>query len=302
MFTIPRRRALQGAIATFAASALPGDVWAQSRAQVREIQQVLAEIGLEPGPADGAAGPRTRAALDRFMVHRGVPFDGTITEGVWREVVGVTRVNLPETPGLRMQIGQPRFTSADSYSRSPENPGEFTLRLRRGDYDPVDYRRNRNIYSSGRAVNFGKQRAELSSQRLRVGQSYTIEFEANVSSPTAGTFFQFKARDPAMVLLAYPDAIRFNAGLTVQNIALLRGDWIGAWHRFRIGFHPDRGRGSWVRFILNDNEVFDSRGRDLDFPFDIAFLKCGLYRSNLRTSAEVSFRNMSLREGPPQDA
>lgn len=297
-----RRQVLQGTLATIAASTFAVPLAAQSRAQVLDIQRVLAQLGLEPGPADGAPGPRTRTALDRFMNHRGVSFDGTITEGVWREVIGVTRINLPDTPGLQLGIVPPRLPSADSYARSTNNPRQFTLRLRRGDYDPVDYRGNRNIFSSGLGINFSKQRAELSSQQLRLGRSYTIEFEVNISNPSAGTFFQFANGDSAMVLLAYPDAIRFNAGQAAQNIALLRGDWIGSWHQFRIGFHPDSARGSWVRFFVNGTEVFDSRGRDLDLPFVNAFLKCGLYRGNIPTSAEVSFRNMSLRDGPPQDA
>ena len=294
-----RRHLVMGGFAAMAVSLLKSPAVAQTRTQIREIQNVLAEIGLEPGPADGAMGPKTRAALERFLDHRGVDFDGTVSNEIWREVIGITRVDLPDTPGLRMQMGQPRFTSADSYSRDPNDPRVFTLRLRKGDYDPVDYRGNRNIFSSGAMVNLGKQRAELSSQRLRLSQAYTIEFDVLVSSPTAGTFFQFKASEPAMVLLSYPDAIRFNAGQSVQNVALLRGDWIGNWHHFKIGFYPDGGRGTWVQFIVDDNEVFDSRGRDLDFPFDYAFLKCGLYRGKVTTPAAVTFRNLSLRNGAP---
>jgi peptidoglycan hydrolase-like protein with peptidoglycan-binding domain len=42
-------------------------------AQVREAQTLLAELGFDPGPADGAAGRRTKAAAAAFRAERGLP-------------------------------------------------------------------------------------------------------------------------------------------------------------------------------------------------------------------------------------
>ena len=46
------------------------------RDSVRTIQQLLAEGGYEPGPADGLAGRQTRAAIARYQRARGLPVTG----------------------------------------------------------------------------------------------------------------------------------------------------------------------------------------------------------------------------------
>ena len=40
------------------------------------IQRRLAELGYDPGPADGRAGPRTRTAIQAFQRARGLPAEG----------------------------------------------------------------------------------------------------------------------------------------------------------------------------------------------------------------------------------
>jgi peptidoglycan hydrolase-like protein with peptidoglycan-binding domain len=46
------------------------------------VQRELARLGLDPGPADGAAGPRTAAAVRAFQSATGLPVDGEATEPV----------------------------------------------------------------------------------------------------------------------------------------------------------------------------------------------------------------------------
>ena len=54
------------------ASALAG------RIDIREAQRTLAVLGLDPGPADGVLGPRTKAALTRFQQAEGVRPSGVL--------------------------------------------------------------------------------------------------------------------------------------------------------------------------------------------------------------------------------
>jgi peptidoglycan hydrolase-like protein with peptidoglycan-binding domain len=52
-----------------APTAMTGDL---PRERVRRVQERLAAAGFDPGPADGIAGPRTRAALRAFQEARGL--------------------------------------------------------------------------------------------------------------------------------------------------------------------------------------------------------------------------------------
>jgi TPR repeat protein len=55
-----------------------------ARETVQAVQQLLQQLGLNPGPADGFIGPRTTAAIKRFQESAGVPADGLPSESVLR--------------------------------------------------------------------------------------------------------------------------------------------------------------------------------------------------------------------------
>jgi hypothetical protein len=57
-------------------TAWPTDDPGLSRAQRRELQELLAARGFDVGSPDGAVGPRTRAAIRAFQVSAGLPEDG----------------------------------------------------------------------------------------------------------------------------------------------------------------------------------------------------------------------------------
>jgi lytic murein transglycosylase len=54
----------------------PTDDPGLSRAQRRELQELLVKRGYDVGAVDGAIGPRTRAAIEAFQLSAGLPVDG----------------------------------------------------------------------------------------------------------------------------------------------------------------------------------------------------------------------------------
>ena len=50
-----------------------------SRADIRRAQELLAQLGFDPGPIDGLIGPRTREAVQGFEEARGLPASGDVT-------------------------------------------------------------------------------------------------------------------------------------------------------------------------------------------------------------------------------
>lgn len=56
---------------------------ANRRELVREVQSMLAELGYDPGPADGLMGQRTRSAIRAYQLHSGLSVDGEPSSTVY---------------------------------------------------------------------------------------------------------------------------------------------------------------------------------------------------------------------------
>ena len=56
------------------------DIVLTSRAAIRETQSLLAELGYQPGPADGLWGPKTGVAFRSFLVDQNLPESDVLTE------------------------------------------------------------------------------------------------------------------------------------------------------------------------------------------------------------------------------
>ncbi len=106
-----------------------------SRALVQDVQRMLAELGYDPGPADGAMGERTRSAIRKYQGHSGFRQDGVPSEslrtalaadlgypagstGQAPTVPATPAPTTTTTPATSPQI--PRYSS--NYQRRPANP------------------------------------------------------------------------------------------------------------------------------------------------------------------------------------
>ena len=57
-------------------SRAPPELLQLSREQVRMLQSILTERGIDPGPVDGILGSATRSAIQQFQQQRGLVADG----------------------------------------------------------------------------------------------------------------------------------------------------------------------------------------------------------------------------------
>lgn len=56
--------------------------YSQGSELTAEIQRLLTQLGYDPGPADGVYGPQTRAAIEAFQRHEGLPVDGQVSDAL----------------------------------------------------------------------------------------------------------------------------------------------------------------------------------------------------------------------------
>lgn len=279
---------------------MPGPVFAQ----VREAQAILNTLRLDAGPVDGVMGPKTVKAWQAFLRHRGLSESRPLDYAGLEELRGQRNISLPSTDGIRLSIASGRFPSTDTYQRDPDNPRAFSVRLRKGDYDPVDYRGSTSPFEQTAGINFNKQRAELESQRLRPDRTYTVDFEVNIDNDKAGSIFQIHGADGIAFLMAYSDAIRLSAGPYIQK-AVYRGAWLGTWQKIRIVFHPASEGNSWFRVYVNEVQTLDTMDLEGRLPMGHAVLHFGMYRGGSEAETVARYRSLALVSGdigaPPPD-
>jgi len=269
-------------------------------AKLAEVQTALNTWQLEAGHADGVWTQETEAALTRFLSHRGLTFDGAFGDEEYAEVMGQTDVELPHAEGISLcQTGG--FPSVNSYALSASDPGEFSVTLRKGDYDRTDYRGITAVYDVSKQ-NFSRQRAEVySCEWLAAGEVYTLDFDVRISHVSAGTFFRIKSEDEegAVTLAAFPGSLRVDAGPAVTMKATYRGDILNNWLNVRAVFMPGNAGEHFARFYVEGKPGFELAGGETNFGFSSkgAQLTFGPYRGNSALEAEVSFRNVRLTEG-----
>lgn len=70
---------------------------ASDEATVKQVQQILADLGYAPGPIDGAMGEETQRAVSAFQRDRKIAQNGRITPELLREIKRVTGRDLAVT-------------------------------------------------------------------------------------------------------------------------------------------------------------------------------------------------------------
>ncbi len=92
-------------------------VWVATLAQVQEVQRRLAELGFDPGGADGKIGPRTIAAIRKYQQSIEIEADGKLTADLYRRLT---------TPPDAVPTATPTFTepaeSAEESQQSTDCP------------------------------------------------------------------------------------------------------------------------------------------------------------------------------------
>ena len=71
------------------------------KAGIAEAQQLLAQLGFKPGPADGILGRRTSRGIKQYQSSAGLPNDGKATSGLLRELRKLTRGATTKTTPTR---------------------------------------------------------------------------------------------------------------------------------------------------------------------------------------------------------
>lgn len=95
----------------------------RDREAVAEVQRRLAELGYDPGPADGIPGARTRAAIEAFQRDRGLPVDSRVTDAL----LATLRQPFGPPPGPAVAARpQPELPTAGTPPSAAPGPPEGT--------------------------------------------------------------------------------------------------------------------------------------------------------------------------------
>jgi peptidoglycan hydrolase-like protein with peptidoglycan-binding domain len=83
--------------------------------QTARVQAMLAELGYDPGPADGVSGAKTRSAIRSFESHSGLPITGAVSRTVHDQLTNDLGYAASASPSL------PAANTRDSGLRTPSS-------------------------------------------------------------------------------------------------------------------------------------------------------------------------------------
>jgi peptidoglycan hydrolase-like protein with peptidoglycan-binding domain len=91
---------------------------ALNRTEVMDLQWNLAVHGYDPGPADGVAGPRTRAAIHQYQMDAGLPADGRASAALLDHL----QFTDPPVRNTRVAGANPQYPGDPQYPANPQYP------------------------------------------------------------------------------------------------------------------------------------------------------------------------------------
>src|SRR5262245_8943087 len=91
---------------------------ALNRTEIMDLQWNLAVHGYDPGPADGVAGPRTRAAIEQYEMDAGLPMDGRASAALLDHL----QFTDPPVRNTRVAGGNPQYPANSQYPSNPQYP------------------------------------------------------------------------------------------------------------------------------------------------------------------------------------
>ena len=91
---------------------------ALNRTEVMDLQWNLAVHGYDPGPADGVAGPRTRAAIEQYEIDAGLPADGRASIALLDHL----QFTDPPVRNTRVAGATPQYPANPPYPAGDANP------------------------------------------------------------------------------------------------------------------------------------------------------------------------------------
>jgi hypothetical protein len=107
--------------------------WTPTSTQVQDIQRRLAELGFNPGSADGKIGPRTLAALQEYQRSINVDVDGQLTEDLYLRLMAppTPAANSAESPPVAETV-KPEGAALPAPSACPPAAGKWLFQDQQG--------------------------------------------------------------------------------------------------------------------------------------------------------------------------
>ena len=137
------------------------------RASTRQIQEALAAQGYRPGPADGAMGPKTRAAIKAWQQANGYGATGRLT-GAQTRLLLEPRTAASETATAAATPPAPATKAKAPTTTTPATtPTPTTTQRRRNPYGSIAYARTSSGHAGGIAWN---GRSHVNARQLALQQ------------------------------------------------------------------------------------------------------------------------------------
>jgi len=130
---------------------------------IREIQFMLLRLGMDPGPIDGVAGPKTTKAFFTFVERSGIPAEPLVNGGRIPAAV-LARLRTEASRVILGGAAKPETSTAPAAATSPPAPAppaQPTDRFANCSYRPEDFRIGNAQYTPDKYLQEGFDRSTV---------------------------------------------------------------------------------------------------------------------------------------------